>query len=165
MLTRRPERSSKSTGIALPNFEEVPTNSSPLDVQTLATRLEKLETANRRWKSASAIALLFFLSLLLLSTRHAERVAAAARARADRIEPDVLHARSVEAQDFVLKDADGHIYARLGLSPQARIKKNGGAYLLPDDALPGQPALQFYNDKGDVIWTAPSAAHFLPIKP
>ncbi|PYT71974.1 MAG: hypothetical protein DMG39_11585 [Acidobacteria bacterium] len=138
-------------------------NSSPLDVQTLATRVEKLETANRRWKSASAIALLFFLSLLLLSTRHAERVAAAARA--DRMEPDVLHARSVEAQDFVLKDADGHIYARLSLSPQARIKKHGGTYLLPDDALPGQPSLQFYDDKGDVIWTAPSAAHFLPIKP
>jgi len=137
-------------------------NSSLVDVQTLASRVEKLEAANRRWKSASAIALLFVISLLLLSTRHADRVAAAARA--DRIEPDVLRARTVEAQDFVLKDDDGHVYARLSLSPQARVKKNGGSYLLQDGTLPGQPSLQFYNDKGDVVWTAPSAAQLLPAR-
>jgi hypothetical protein len=137
-------------------------NSSSFDMQTLAARVEKLESANRRWKSVSAIALLFILSLLLLSTRHAERVAAAARA--DRVDPNVLHVRAVEAQDFVLKDEDGHVYARLSLSPEARVKKNGGTYLLPDDAIPGQPSLQFYNDKGDVVWTAPSAAQFLPAR-
>jgi hypothetical protein len=138
-------------------------NSAQLDVQALAVRIEKLESANRRWKSASVIALLFVISMLLLSTRHAERVAAAARA--DRVDQDVLRVRTVEAQDFVLKNEDGHVYARLSLSPQARVKKNGGTYLLPDDTLPGQPSLQFYNDRGDVVWTAPSAAHFLPIKP
>ena len=138
-------------------------NSSPLDVQTLAVRIEKLEAANRRWKSASAIALLFVVSMLLLSTRHAERVAAAAKP--DRIEPDVLHARTVEAQDFILKDADGHIYARLSLSPRVEVKKRGGMYLMPSDgALPGQPSLQFYNEKGDVVWTAPSAAQFIPAR-
>lgn len=138
-------------------------NSSLVDFQTLAARVEKLEAANRRWKSVSAIALLFVISLLLLSTRHAERVAAAARA--DRIEPDVLHARTVEAQDFVLKDEDGHVYARLSLSPQVKVKKNGGMYLLPGDgALPGQAALQFYDDKGGVLWTAPSAAQLLPAR-
>ena len=63
-----------------------------------------------------------------------------------------------------LKDEDGHVYARLSLSPKARVKKNGGTYLLPDDAIPGQPSLQFYNDKGDVVWTAPSAAQFLPAR-
>jgi hypothetical protein len=138
-------------------------NSSLVDVQTLASRVEKLEAANRRWKSVSAIALLFVLSLLLLSTRHAERVAAAT-ARPDRVERGVLRVRTVEAQDFVLKDDDGHVYARLSLSPQARVKKNGGSYLLQDDTLPGQPSLQFYNDKGDVVWTAPSAAQLLPAR-
>jgi hypothetical protein len=137
-------------------------NSSPLDVQTLAVRIEKLEAANRRWKSASAIALLFVLSLLLLSTRHAEHVAAAAKP--DRVDPDVLHVRTVEAQDFVLKDEDGHIYARLSFSPQARVKKNGGTYLLQDGAVPGQPSLQFFDDQGKVLWTAPSAAQFLPAR-
>jgi hypothetical protein len=137
-------------------------NSSQLDVQTLAVRIERLEAANRRWKSASAIALVFVLSLLLLSTRHAERVAAAARP--DRVDPDVLKIRTIEAQDFVLKDEDGHIYARLSFSPQARVKKNGGTYLLPDGVVPGQPSLQFFDDEGKVLWTAPSAAQFLPAR-
>ena len=133
------------------------------DVQNLAARIEKLEAANRRWKSASAIALLFVLSLLLLSTRHAERVAAAARPEG--IEQDALHARTVEAQDFVLKDADGRVYARLSLSPRVDMKRKGRTYLMPSDgALPGQPSLQFYNDKGDVVWTAPSAAQFIPAR-
>jgi len=136
---------------------------SQVDVQNLAARIGKLESANRRWKSASAIALLFVLSLLLLSTRHAERVAAAARP--DRVERDVLRVRTVEAQDFVLKDDEGHVLARLSLSPQADVKKRGGAYLLPKDgALPGQAALQFYNNKGEVLWTAPSAAELLPAR-
>ncbi|HVH71741.1 MAG TPA: hypothetical protein VNB49_11605 [Candidatus Dormibacteraeota bacterium] len=136
---------------------------SQLDVQILAARIEKLESANRRSKSASVIALLFVVFLLLLSTRHAERVAAAARA--DRIEQDVLHARTVEAQDFVLKDADGHVYARLSLSPRVDVKRKGGTYLLPGEgAILGQAALQFYDDKGNVLWTAPSSAQFLPAR-
>ena len=138
-------------------------NSSEVDVQTLAARIEKLEAANRRWKSASAIALLFVISLLLLSTRHAERVAAAARP--DRIEQDVLRVRTVEAQDFVLKDADGHVYARLSLSPALQARKNGRTYLLPNDsALPGQASLQFFDEKGEVVWTAPSKAQFIPAR-
>lgn len=134
------------------------------DFQNLAARIEKLEAANRRWKSATAIAFLFVLSVLLLSTRHAERVAAAAKP--DRVEPQgVIRARTVEAQDFVLKDADGHVYARLSLSPRVDVKRKGGTYLMPSDgALPGQPSLQFYNDKGDVVWTAPSAAQFIPAR-
>lgn len=136
---------------------------SRVDVQNVVVRIEKLESANRRWKSASTIAFLFVISMLLLSTRHAERVAAATRA--DSIEPDVLHARTVEAQDFVLKDADGHVCARLSLSPLVDVKKKGGMYLTPrDGALPGQAALQFYNDKGEVVWTVPSAAQLLPAR-
>ena len=142
-------------------------NSSSFDVQTLAARVEKLESANRRWKSVSAIALLLILSLLLLSTRHAERVAAAARA--DRIEPDVLHARSVEAQDFVLKDSDGHVYARFGLSPKVGGKLGNGPniplYLVPKDGvLPGQAVLQFYDDNGNAVWTAPSKPQFMTVR-
>ncbi len=139
-------------------------NSSQTDVQTLAARVEKLESSNRRWKSASAIALLFVICMLLLSTRHAERVAAAAKT--DRIERDVLQVHTVEAQDFVLKDDDGHVLARLSLSPRVDVKKKGGAYLLPGDgAMPGQAALQFYDDKGGVLWTAPSgAAQLLPAR-
>lgn len=137
------------------------------DVQNLAVRIEKLEAANRRWKSASAIALLFVLSLLLLSTRHAERVAAAARA--DRADQDVLRVRTVEAQDFVLKDADGQVHARFGLTPRIDEKllnaPNGPLYLVPKDGvLPGQAALQFYDDNGHAVWTAPTKPQVIPAR-
>ncbi len=138
-------------------------NSSPLDIQTLAARVEKLEAANRRWKLSTTVLLLSGVSILLLGAKPAGPVAAATSA--DRIEPDVLHARSVEAQNFVLKDDEGHVLARLSLSPRVDVKKKGGTYLLPrDGALPGQAALQFYNDKGEVLWTAPSSAQLLPAR-
>jgi len=142
-------------------------NSSEVDVQTLAARIEKLEAANRRWKSASVVALLFVVSMLLLSTRHAERVAAAARP--DRIEQDVLHVRTVEAQDFVLKDADGHVHARFGLTPSIDDKllngPNGPLRVIPKDGLlPGQAALQFYDDNGRAVWTAPSKPQFMTVR-
>lgn len=144
-------------------------NSSQVDVQTLAARIEKLEAANRRWKSASAIALLFVLSLLLLSTRHAERVAAAARP--DRIEQDVLHVRTVEAQDFVLKDADGHVYARFGLIPSLTAMDQSGRVLPPgsfrfsnEPAIPGQASIQFYDEKGKVVWSAPAKPQFMTVR-
>jgi hypothetical protein len=140
---------------------------SQVDVQSLAARIEKLESANRRWKSTSIIALLFVISLLLLSTRHAERVAAAARP--DRVDQDVLRVRAVEAQDFILKDADGHVHARFGLTPSVDGKllsgPNGPLRLLPNDGvLPGQATLQFYDDNGRAVWTAPSKPQFMTVR-
>lgn len=139
-------------------------NSSEGDVRTLAARVEKLEAANRRWKSASAVALLFILAMLLLSTRHAERVAASARP--DRIEQDVLHVRTVEAQDFVLKDADGHVYARFSITPGvAAIDQSGRpprVYELP--VTPGQASIQFYDEKGKVVWSAPAKPQFITVR-
>lgn len=139
-------------------------NSSDVDVQTLAKRIEKLESTNRRWKSASAIALLFVLSLLLLSTRHAERVAAAARS--DRLEPNVLHARTVEAEDFVLQDAEGQVYARFsitpslpGTDPNGRSRRLGGL-----SEIPGQASIQFYDEKGKVVWSAPAKPQFMTVR-
>jgi hypothetical protein len=141
-------------------------NSSQLDVQTLAVRIEKLEAANRRWKSAGAIALLFVLSLLLLSTRHAERVAAAARP--DRIEPDVLHAHSVEAQEFLLKGEDGHVYARFSLGPAFMAKVQPPSPPSPTRRILREPTvqatLQFYNENGEVLWTAPTKPEFVTVK-
>ena len=136
-------------------------------METLAARVEKLESANRRRKSSSAIVLVFVVTICSLAPRHAERFAAVARA--DRIERDVLHACSVEAQDFVLKEGDGRVNARLGLTPRIGGKlssgPNGPLYLIPrDGALPGQAVLDFYNEKGDVVWTAPSTAQSIPAR-
>ena len=139
-------------------------NSSPVDVQVLAVRIEKLESANRRWKSASAIALLFVLSLLLLSTRHAERVAAAARP--DRVERDVLQVSTVEAQNFVLKDADGHVYARFSITPSlAGMDLNGRPLRLDEmPVIPGQASIQFYDETGKVLWSAPTKPQFMTVR-
>lgn len=139
-------------------------NSSPVDVETLAARVEKLEAANRRWKSSSVIALLFVISMLLLSTRHAERVRAAAKP--DRVEPDVLHVRTVEAQDFVLKDGDGHVYARLSIAPSLTVMDQNGRSVRAYDmfGIPGQALLQFYDEKGKVVWSAPSKPQFMTVR-
>ena len=139
-------------------------NSSASDVQTLAARVEKLEAANRRWKSSSVIALLSVISMLLLSARHAERVAAAARP--DRVEPDVRRVRTVEAQDFVLKDLDGHVYGRLGItSSSTPMDQNGRSVRLYDmPVIPGQASLQFYDEKGKVVWSAPSKPQFMTVR-
>ena len=139
-------------------------NSSDVDVQTLAKRIEKIESTNRRWKSGSAIALLFVLSLLLLSTRHAERVAAAARP--DRLEPNVLHARTVEAEDFVLQDAEGQVYARFSITPSLPgTDPNGRPRRLDGlSEIPGQASIQFYDEKGKVVWSAPAKPQFMTVR-
>lgn len=138
-------------------------NSSEVDVQTLAARIEKLEAANRRWRSATAISLLFLLSMLLLSTRHAERVAAA---RPDHVEPNVLHARTVEAEDFVLKDADGHVYARFSITPSLHgMDLNGRSPQLDETPrILGQASIQFYDEKGKVLWSAPARPQFMTVR-
>lgn len=133
-------------------------NSSPVDVETLAARVQQLESASRRWKSATAITLLLVISMLLLGTRHAERVAAAGNP--DRIEPEVLRVRTVEAQDFVLQDADGHVYARFGIAPDLAATDRFGR---PErlKGTPGQASLQFYDEKGKVVWSAPSKPQYM----
>lgn len=138
--------------------------SSPADLQTLAARIEKLESANRRWKSASVIALLLVISLLLLSARHAERVSAAARP--DRIEPQVLHAHTVEAQVFRLKDENGRVYARFRLTPSlTAMDQNGRSQRFNEmPVIPGQASMQFFDENGKLVWSAPSKPQFMTVR-
>jgi len=53
-------------------------------------------------------------------------------------------ARTVEAQEFVLKDSSGRVRARLGM-------KND------------QSAIEFYDEQGSVIWTVPNKG-FKPVQ-
>lgn len=134
-------------------------NDSNSEVQCLAARVEKLETQNRRLKLAGALFALSGISLLLMGAK-----------LADRIEPPgVVRARTIEAQSVVLKDEDGHVYARFSLTPSSIAKKqNGRMYLMPGQipgqGVPGQASLQFYDEKGDVVWTAPTKVGILPAK-
>ncbi len=142
-------------------------DSQQINFQLLAARVTKLEASNRRWKAATIVVALFASSLLLMAARPA-----------DRTEPPVLRAATMEAQEFVLKGEDGHVYARLTLN--SGVRELVGKVLVPGrDSGPASPlfenkvyslrrdagpALQFYNERGDVIWTAPSKPEYMPAK-
>ena len=122
------------------------------DLQALSARLDKLETQARRWKLASIVLALSSTSLVLIAAKPA-----------DRIDSAVIHARTVEAQDFVVKDEDGQIRARLTLNPQVRIRKDMSGPAINMNA-PMGPALQFYDGNGDAIWTEPRVPTMIPAR-
>ncbi len=132
-------------------------NSSQANLDLLAARVQKLEASNRHWRLVNALLLLSGVSVVLMGAK-----------TADRLEPPVVRAGTVEAQEFVLKDETGHVYARLSLNPSTRriMQSNGRTYLIPNNslAIPGQPALQFFDDKGDVVWTVPQEPMLRPVK-
>ena len=128
------------------------------NLDLLAARVQKLEAANHRWKFVNALLLFSGVSVLLMGAKPA-----------DRLQPPVVRAGSVEAQEFILKDETGHVYARLSLNPSVPGMKHqsGRTYLVPSQTFPaGEAALQFYDEKGEVLWTAPSmgGAQFLPAR-
>jgi hypothetical protein len=126
--------------------------SSTHDLQALSARLDTLETQNRRWKLASIILALSSASLILIAARPA-----------DHIDSGVIHARTVEARDFVVKDEDGQIRARLTLNPQAKMRKDMNGPMSNTNA-PIGPALEFYDSNGDAIWTAPQSPTVIPAR-
>jgi hypothetical protein len=132
-------------------------NSSQANLDLLSARVQKLEASNHRWKLLNALLVLSIASVFVMGAKPA-----------DRLQPNVVRAGSVEAQEFILKDESGHVYARLSLnpSPSARKQANGRTYLIPNDSLavPGQPALQFFDDKGDVVWTVPQEPTLRQVK-
>jgi hypothetical protein len=126
------------------------------DLASLTARIENLEVQNQRWKMTSAAGVLLFASVMLTGA-----------ARGDRIDLQTIKASTVEAQEFVLKDADGHIRARLSLPPTGRVEQGQGykvQRLVPLGAVPDQAALQFYNENGDVVWIVPTSPMVVPVK-
>src|ERR1700726_2884011 len=109
------------------------------DLQVLAARLDKLESRACRWKLASIVLAATSTALILMAAKPA-----------DRIDSAVIHARTVEAQDFVVKDEDGQIRARLTLNPQVKVRKDMSGPAVNMNA-PLGPALQFYDGNGDAV--------------
>jgi hypothetical protein len=122
------------------------------ELQSLAARLNRLESQNRNWK----------LATVLLAACSAPLFLMAAKA-ADDIDPKVIHARTVEAQDFVVKDAAGQIRARLTLNPQVKLQRQAYSPEINVNA-PLGPALQFYDGQGEVIWTEPRNPSMIPAR-
>ena len=103
-----------------------------IDLSELVERVGKLERQSRRWKLAS-ILLLFLLASSLATGLVAQ----------ERIEPPLMHAKLVEAQTFVLKDADGIVRG------QMRMKA-------------GRPSVELYDQNGKIVWSAPPKAELMP---
>jgi len=94
-------------------------NSQQANLDLLAARVQSLETSNHGWKLLNAVLVLSIASVVLMGAKPA-----------DRLEPNVIRAGSVEAQEFILKDETGHVYARLSLNPSLpRITQKGRTYL------------------------------------
>ena len=115
------------------------------DFQALAARLDKIESQNRRWKLAAILLAMSTSSLVLMAAK-----------RADQIDPSTIRAHFVEAQEFILKDPGGQVFARLTLTPSKRV----------DGRMLGNsgPALQFYNENGKPVWTAPQEPLMMPTR-
>lgn len=123
-------------------------NNSITSLESLVARVEKLELQNRRLKLASAAIVVAGAALFLGGAKFA-----------DRVDSQVLRARTVEAQEFVVKDDDGHVFARLSLHPN-KIEINGRPAIV-EPITPG-PALQFFGENGKPIWTAPQVPTMVP---
>jgi len=79
-------------------------NSTQTNLDLLASRVQKLEASNRRWKLVNSLLVLLAVSVALMGAKPA-----------DRIVPPMVRASTVEAQEFILKGPDDHVYARLSL--------------------------------------------------
>jgi len=97
----------------------------------LIQRMERLERANHGWKLATLVLLLSCLVLLL--------------AGFDYPQPNLVKAHSVEAQNFVLRDADGQVRARMGISEDG-------------------PRLTFFDEHGNTIVALPLKPEMRPAR-
>ena len=107
---------------------------SEIDLHGLLERIAKLEAQNRRWKFVSLLVLLTFVFSVAVGVMAQERIA-----------PPLVRAQTVEANTFLLRDADGGVRGRLVMR----------AY---------KPILEFYDENGKVIWSAPTNAKLVPTR-
>src|SRR3990172_7128596 len=91
--------------------------------ENIAERLDRLERENRWWKRVVIVILVIVGSVGLMGQTPSGR-------------------RVVEAERFVLKDADGRIRGVLGSEYPG---------LLPESSLPGQVGLHLYSSSGDYV--------------
>ena len=120
---------------------------------SLARRIEVLEFEVRRWKLRTIVVLIGMTVLLIAA-------AAAPQVRASPEDPFVqqVPAGKLTAHDFTLVGEDGTPYARL-FTRQLRAASGEGS------SAKNQPFLEFYDSKGNVVWSAPpSRGGFRPVE-
>jgi cell division septal protein FtsQ len=97
----------------------------------LLQRVERLERGICRWKLAALALLLGCLVLFLAGFDYAQ--------------PNLVKARSVEAQSFVLRDADGQVRARMAIGEDG-------------------PYLSFFDEHGKVTSSLPLKPEIRPAR-
>jgi hypothetical protein len=107
---------------------------SEIDLQGMLERIQKLETQNRRWKLAALLLLMVIASSLTVGVMAQERIA-----------PPLVRAQTVEANSFLLRDADGTVRGRIVMRGY-------------------KPILEFYDEGGKVIWSAPANPKLVPTR-
>ena len=104
------------------------------DYNSLLARLKKVEGQNQIWKMTGLLALLMLGLSLTASLTAAQK---------DQDAP--LRAKTVEAQTFLLKDAEGTLMGRMTVTE-------------------GQPVLELYDPSGEVTWSTETRAKNLAAK-
>lgn len=97
------------------------------EVAQLALRIRALEKAQRRWKIASPLVLIFLVAAAYLT---------GARSYAAQFRTTESVPSSIAAHEFALMGADGQVRGRMRV-------------------VEGKPVLQFYNSAGELWWFAP----------
>ena len=117
------------------------------NLEDLTARVAQLEKQTRRWKLATALLGIFGALFILTAAKAAQRM-----------EPTVLRARAVEAEEFLLKGEDGHVYARLTPDPDLQ-RLNAGALAPLSPA-----ALEFYDVNGHIAVIVPTTPKMVPAR-
>ena len=106
-----------------------------LDIARLSTRISALEKANRRWRMGGMALFILLVAAALLSGY---------RAYAQRSAPHRV-SKAVAAREFVLMGPQGRVMGRIAV-------------------INGKPALQFYDNAGQLWWYAPPKMGVEPVK-
>jgi len=107
----------------------------------ILTRIERLERQNSRWKRGSLACLVAIMSIGLMGQTQRKST----RPAAPTPPPAPVLPKNIEAESFILKDANGHVRAELSMSgtgPSFKLRDQSGAALVTlslNDEAPAGP--------------------------
>ena len=110
----------------------------------IVSRIERLEEQNRRLKRGALAGFVVIASLGLMGQTQRKTTP---RVPAPTPSPAPVMPKNIEAESFILKDANGHVRAELSMSgtgPSLKLRDQGGTALVTlalNDGAPGGPFL------------------------
>jgi hypothetical protein len=124
--------------------------------EVLEMRVARLEAQARRWKTLSVVIL---VAVILVAGVFVVFIGAN---RSETADSKPIRARMVEAQIFLLKDANGRVRARLRVNQTAKpAKVDGKVYR---EVVPGEAVLQFFDETGEEVWKEPRQPTFEQVR-